>query len=111
MHNYTIVQTLTMAALTALLFSSGLRLDPSGVLATLADRPRLYRVVAVNFLAVPALGLGLVSLPGVPRDLSIGVLLMAAAPFAPVVPVFARLCRSDLALAAALTALFPFFSS
>lgn len=111
MRNYEIVQALTMTALTALLFSSGLRLHPTLVLATLADHRRLSRVVAVNFLAVPVLGLGLVSLLGVPRDLSIGVLLMSAAPFAPVVPVFARLCRSDLALAAALTALFPFFSS
>jgi BASS family bile acid:Na+ symporter len=37
-----------------------------------------------------------------------GMLLLAAAPFAPVVPVFAKMARGDLALAAGLTALFPF---
>jgi BASS family bile acid:Na+ symporter len=35
------------------------------------------------------------------------MLLLAAAPFAPVVPVFARMARADLALAAGLTSFFP----
>jgi len=39
------------------------------------------------------------------------MVLLAAAPFAPVVPVFARLARSDLALAAGLTAVFPLLSA
>jgi BASS family bile acid:Na+ symporter len=36
------------------------------------------------------------------------MLLLAAAPFAPVVPIFTKMARGDLALAGALTALFPF---
>ena len=38
------------------------------------------------------------------------MLLLAAAPFAPVVPVFVKMARGDLALAAGLTAIFPIFS-
>ena len=37
--------------------------------------------------------------------------ILAAAPFAPVVPTFARMARGDLALASALTGLFPFLSA
>ena len=47
----------------------------------------------------------------IPPELSAGMLLLAAAPFAPVVPIFARFARADVALAGALTALFPFFSA
>ena len=39
------------------------------------------------------------------------MLLLAAAPFAPVVPIFTKMARGDLALAGALTALFPFFAA
>jgi BASS family bile acid:Na+ symporter len=39
------------------------------------------------------------------------MILLAAAPFAPVVPVFARMARADLALAAGLTGVFPFLSA
>jgi len=39
------------------------------------------------------------------------MILLAAAPFAPVVPVFARMARADLAAAAALTAVFPLTSA
>jgi BASS family bile acid:Na+ symporter len=39
------------------------------------------------------------------------MVLLGAAPFAPVVPVFARLSKADLALAAGLTAVFPLLSS
>ncbi len=108
---YTIIQILTMAALTGLLFASGLRLNLAQVLATLDDRPRLLRALLANFIGVPALALAAVTVARLPRDMSIGVLLLAAAPFAPVVPVFARLSRGDLPLAAALTAVFPIFSS
>jgi BASS family bile acid:Na+ symporter len=35
-----------------------------------------------------------------PRDVTIGMILLGAAPFAPVVPVFTRMAKGDLALAA-----------
>ena len=39
------------------------------------------------------------------------MVLLAAAPFAPVVPVFARMSRADLALAAVLTGIMPLLSA
>ncbi len=39
------------------------------------------------------------------------MLLLAASPFAPVVPVFTRMARGDLAMAAGLTAVFPILCS
>lgn len=111
MQIYTIVQILTMAALIGLLFACGLRLSPAQVLTALGDRPRFLRTLIANFAGVPALALGLIAAAGLPNDVAVGVLLLAAAPFAPVVPVFTRLARGDLALAAALTAIFPLLSS
>jgi BASS family bile acid:Na+ symporter len=46
-----------------------------------------------------------------PGDVAAGMILLAAAPFAPVVPIFTKMARGDLALAAGLTALFPFAAS
>ena len=63
--------------------------------------------MALNFLAVPALALGIVLLFKVPTEIAVGMLLLAAAPFAPVVPVFTKMARGDLPLAATLTGLFP----
>ena len=108
---HAIVELLTMASLTGLLFASGLRLTPAELLASLADRARLARVLAVNFVLVPALGLALATAAGLSRDRAVGILLLAAAPFAPVVPIFTRMALGDLALAASLTALLPVFSS
>lgn len=100
-----------MAALTGLLFSSGLRLSPAELIATYSDRGRLLRILLANFVGVPLLTLGVVLAAGLPRDIATGVLLLAAAPFAPVVPVFTRMFRGDLALAAAITATYPAVSS
>jgi BASS family bile acid:Na+ symporter len=110
-HAHAIVELLTMASLTGLLFASGLRLTGAELLASLADRARIARVLAANFVVVPALGVALAGAAGLSRDQSVGILLLAAAPFAPVVPIFTRMALGDLALAASLTALFPVFSS
>jgi BASS family bile acid:Na+ symporter len=59
---------------------------------------------------VPVLVLAATKLCGFGSEITIGMILLAAAPFAPVVPVFARMARADLALAAGLTTLFPILS-
>jgi len=107
----TIIQALTMAALTGLLLASGLRLSLDEVLMALKDRRRFVRTLLLNFFGIPALAVGIVTLAGLPTDQSIGVLLLAAAPFAPVVPVFTRMAKGDLALAAGLTAIYPLFAA
>jgi ACR3 family arsenite efflux pump ArsB len=61
----------------------------------------------VNFIVVPALTIAAATGFGLKRDIAVAMVLLAASPFAPVVPVFARMARADLALAAGLTAMFP----
>ena len=106
----TLIRILTMLSLGGLLFAVGLRLDVREV-ARAVRGSRLALVLPLNFVLVPAVVLGLAHAFALPRDLAAGMLLLAAAPFAPVVPVFVKLARGDLALAAGLTAVFPVFST
>jgi BASS family bile acid:Na+ symporter len=105
-----VIRVLTVTALAGLLFGVGLRLTLDEVSAALR-RCRIVRVLLLNFVAVPALAVLLVRALQLDLALATGTLLLAAAPFAPVVPVFTRLARGDLALAAGLTALVPVLSA
>ena len=105
-----VIRILTISALGGLLLAVGLRLTWAEVAEALR-RCRMGWVLLINFVAVPVLTLALTWLFQINRDLTIGMMLLAAAPFAPVVPVFTRMARADLALAAGLTGLFPFLSA
>ena len=105
-----VIRGLTISALGGLLLAVGLRLSWAEVAEALR-RSRLALVLAVNFVFVPLLAVAAASAFQLGRDPAIAMILLAAAPFAPVVPVFARMARADLALAAGLTALFPFLSA
>ncbi len=105
----TIVRILTGAALSGLLLCIGLRLEWRAVVEAVR-RCRFVLLLVVNFLVVPALAVAVGRLFGLGTDRMVGLILLAAAPFAPVVPVFARMARADLALAAGLTAFFPVLS-
>lgn len=106
----TVIRLLTMTSLGGLLFTVGLRLTWGGITASLR-RCHLRWVLPANFILAPVVTLALARLFQVPTNITIGMLLLAAAPFAPVVPIFAKMANADLALAGALTALFPFFSA
>jgi BASS family bile acid:Na+ symporter len=101
------IRVLTTLSLGGLLFGVGLRLTAAEVRDALR-RSRPGWLLAANFVAVPLVVLGCIRLLGVPRDIAVGMLLLGAAPFAPVVPVFARMAKADLPLAAVLTGAFPF---
>jgi BASS family bile acid:Na+ symporter len=103
------MRVLSGSALFTLLFASGLRLTPVEVWTALRNWPRLANLLVVNFLVVPALTILVTRLFPIPTPLALAMVLLGAAPFAPVVPVFTRLARGDLALAAGLTAVFPVF--
>ncbi|MBL9173465.1 MAG: bile acid:sodium symporter [Verrucomicrobiales bacterium] len=103
------IKILSGAALFTLLFAAGLRLTPSEVWAALRDWRRLVALVIANFVVVPGLTVGAALLFQVSAPTAMAMVLLGAAPFAPVVPVFTRLARADLALAAGLTAVFPVF--
>jgi BASS family bile acid:Na+ symporter len=105
-----VIRCLTVAALAGLLLAVGLRLTWREVGSAL-KRCRMSWVLGINFVGVPAITLIAGTLFHLERDLMLGMLLLAAAPFAPVVPVFTRMARGDLALAAGLTGVFPFLSA
>lgn len=106
----TLLRALTLACLIGLLLGIGLRLTAGEVLAALRES-RLTLILLANFVAVPLLVVGLARGFQLRTDHSIGMILLGAAPFAPVVPVFARMARANLALAAGLTALMPLLSA
>jgi BASS family bile acid:Na+ symporter len=103
------IQVLTCCALIGLLGAVGLRLTYDEVKGALAQC-RFLAILLVNFTIVPALAISAALAFGLQREIAIGMILLAAAPFAPVVPVFARMARAELALAAALTGVFPLLS-
>lgn len=106
----TVIRLLTMACLTGLLLAVGLRLTIGQVVASLR-KCRLTLILLANFIGVPLLVVLLIHLFHLNRELAIGMILLGAAPFAPVVPVFAKMARADLALAAGLTSLIAFLSA
>ena len=105
-----VIRVLTAATLTGLLFSAGLRLTWPEIARSLRQN-RLGWVLPVNFVLIPLLTFFLARWFQVSTDTAAGMVLLAAAPFAPVVPTFTRLAKGDLALASALTGLFPFVSA
>jgi len=103
------IQALTCSALVGLLAAVGLRIRWEEIKAALI-RCRFILILAANFLVVPAVAVAAASWFELKRETAAAMVLLAAAPFAPVVPVFARLARADLPLAAGLTAVFPLAS-
>lgn len=110
MKTETVIRVLTISSLSCLLLGAGLRLTLGQVLDSLR-KCRLPLIVVVNFAVVPALVVGATRAFSIRAELSVGMILLAASPFAPVVPVFARMARADLALAVGLTSLFPVLSA
>ncbi len=109
MESESIVRLLTIGSLAGLLTAVGMRLTITQVVDALRKR-RLLLIAAGNFVVVPAIVLAATKICKIETEVAIGMILLATAPFAPVVPVFARMARADLALAAGLTALFPLLS-
>ena len=105
-----LIQVLTGAALFAMLLAVGLRLTWSEV-SNAVRRSRLVLILLVNFVIIPGLTVGVARMLQLPASVAIGMTLLAAAPFAPMVPLFAQLARANLALAAGMTAVLPILSA
>jgi BASS family bile acid:Na+ symporter len=105
-----VIRILTAGALAGLLAAVGLRLTWAEILDALR-RCRFTAIVIANFLVVPALAAAVARIADLSPETAVAMILLGAAPFAPVVPVFARMARADLALAAGLTAVFPLLSA
>jgi bile acid:Na+ symporter, BASS family len=110
MKTETIIRLLTISALAGLLGAVGLRLTLNQVTDSLR-KCRFIPILLANFIVVPALAVVAARGLHLERETAIAMILLAAAPFAPVVPVFARMARADLALAAGLTSVFPVLSA
>lgn len=110
MKTETIIRILTISALAGLLGAVGLRLT-LGQVAQALKRCRFVAILIANFVVVPALTVAAARVFGLGRDITIAMILLGAAPFAPVVPVFARMAKADLALAAGLTSVYPLLSA
>jgi BASS family bile acid:Na+ symporter len=102
----TIIRGLTICSLSGLLLGVGLRLTVHEVVVSV-KKCSLLLVIILNFVVVPALVVAATRFFGLGMELSTGMILLSGAPFAPVVPVFTRMARADLALAAGLSTLFP----
>jgi bile acid:Na+ symporter, BASS family len=105
-----IIRILTIGSLAGLLGTVGLRLTFSQVTESI-KRCRFVAILLLNFVAVPVLCALAARFFGLSKETTIGMVLLGAAPFAPVVPVFARMARADLALAAGLTSIYPVISA
>ncbi len=85
--------------LVTVMFLTGLEVTVREVLATIRDGGLVVRCLVVNLLLVPILAVALTSLVHLPRDIVIGVLLVAAAPGVPFLPNIVRAAKGDLAFA------------
>ncbi len=101
-----IIRGLTICSLSGLLLGVGLRLTAHEVVASVR-KCHLTLIIALNFIVVPTLVVATTRLFDFSANLSTGMILLSAVPFAPVVPVFTRMARADLALAAGLSTVFP----
>ncbi len=104
-----VIQILTCSALAGLLGAVGLRLTWQEV-KTALNQCRFLVILVANFIVIPAITVAAATWLGLQHHVAVAMILLAAAPFAPVVPVFARMARADLALAAGLTAAYPLIS-
>jgi BASS family bile acid:Na+ symporter len=108
-HSGLLVRLLTVSSLTGLLFAVGLRLESKTVLKAIRST-RLDVILLLNFFLIPLITVWVARLFELPPVTAVALLLLASAPFAPVVPLFVRMSEGHLPLAAGLTALFPLFS-
>jgi BASS family bile acid:Na+ symporter len=91
------VKYLVMGSVMLLMMGVGLRITLGQLLDVLKQYRPVLRGVSANFIIAPVLTyLALVWLP-IPSDVKIGIMLMAAAPIAPMVPApFVDMAKGDL---------------
>jgi BASS family bile acid:Na+ symporter len=100
-----ISQLATMAFAISTMLAMGMGLTVREVVAPLRNVRLLLAALLVNFLIVPAAAWLLAALLGLAPDLRIGLLLIACAAGAPMVPKLAQIARGHAATAVALVTL------
>ncbi len=103
------MQSLLMVSVMFLVLGVGLR-TTIGQIVAVARQFLLLRGMLANFLIVPlALYLGMLWLP-LSLDVKIGIMIMAAAPIAPMAPPFVGMAKADLAYSVGLMAIVALLS-
>jgi bile acid:Na+ symporter, BASS family len=99
----TVINSLGMLFAITSSFVLGLRLEVGHVLAhVFRNRGLAARVIAVNFVVLPALIIGFAALAPMNADIKIGYCIVALAAGAPFAPAITRLAKGDAALSTAL---------
>jgi BASS family bile acid:Na+ symporter len=98
----TLIKLATVAALAAIMVSIGLKVSFQEVLASARDTRVVALSILANFVLVPIVTVGLLYGLQAPALASVGFLVLAVCPGAPVVPPFATIARGDVSLATGL---------
>jgi bile acid:Na+ symporter, BASS family len=106
----TIVRILAFSSLFGLLLAIGLETRFRAILNALRHA-RIEATLLANFLLVPLYAATLTTFFALHETPARAMMLLAAAPFAPVVPLFVRMAGGNLALATGLTGLFPILAA
>src|SRR5262249_19456068 len=94
-----LVKLLTIAGLTAIMLSVGMQVKIEEVAAATRRRGVVGLGLGANFLLVPAVTIGTLYLFDTDPMVSVGFLIMAVCPGAPVGPPFTAVARGDVACA------------
>jgi len=105
-----LVKYLLMISVMVMMLGVGLRIEYRQVIAAAKQFQPVLRGVLVNFLFVPALIYLLILWLPLTADVRIGIMLMAAAPIAPMAPPFVDMAKGDLAYAVGLMAIVALLS-
>lgn len=95
-----LIRPLTVITIAGLVVSVGLRVNIGEIVAAVRQPGLVARSLIANLVLAPLLIVGIAWIFELPTDLSVGLVLMAAAPFAPMAPAFAGVAKGDVRLAA-----------
>ena len=101
----TLANLFTTAFVVTSMFSFGLRLTLSEIIAPLRDIRLLLGTLAANFMIVPLVAVLLANLFGLEEHLRIGLILISIVAGAPLVPKLAQIAKANIPFAVASTAL------
>jgi BASS family bile acid:Na+ symporter len=95
-----LIRPLTVITIVTLLAAAGLRVSVAEIVTAVRDLRLLARSMLANLLLSPLAIVGLSLAMSLPSEVCIAMVLMAAAPFAPMVPAFAATAGAHVPMAA-----------
>lgn len=103
------IHLLAFLSLFGLLLSAGLEMGLRDFIHSVRRQP-LIPTLSLNFVMIPVVGVVISRFMKLDFESSQSLMLLAAAPFAPVVPLFVGMSRGNQVLASSFTGIIPFFS-